>query len=114
MNATPSEVHVERILGRRVRDVHGVVIGRVEEIVTEDDGEERIVTQFHVGPAALLERLARFVKQLPLLGALPLMRWEYRISWELFDLGDPHDLRVRCTRAELHRVPWEGPHGGVH
>jgi sporulation protein YlmC with PRC-barrel domain len=99
------EVHVERILGRHVHDVDGHVIGRLEEIAAERDGDDCVVTEFHVGPAATIERIARFVRQLPLIGLVPFSRWEYRIPWQLFDLSNPDALRVRCRRDELRRVP---------
>lgn len=106
MSATTAlrEVHVEHLLGRRVRDVDDAVIGRIEELVAERVETAHVVTEFHVGPAALLERVGRFVHQLPLLNALPLMHWEYRIPWQLLDLSDPDRPRVRCRKAELVRV----------
>jgi len=103
--SAPHDVHVERILGRRVRDLDGKVIGRLEEIAAEVSGDSCIVTEFHVGPAAALERIASFVRQLPLFRLLPFANWEYRIPWQLFELANTHDLRVRCRRGELQRVP---------
>jgi len=104
MTRPEREVHVERILGRRVRDVNGEVIGRLEEIVALDDGGEAVVDTFHVGPAALLERIGRFVQQIPPLHRLPMPHWEYRIPWHQFDLSDPRHPRVRCARSDLRRV----------
>ena len=103
--ASPTrEIHVEHLLGRRVRDIDGIVIGRIEELVAERVEAARVVTEFHVGPAALLERVGRFMHQLPLINALPLMHWEYRIPWQMLDLSDPNAPRVRCRKAELVKV----------
>jgi sporulation protein YlmC with PRC-barrel domain len=103
-NTSDREVHLERVLGRRVRDIDGMVVGRLEEVAAETRGDGCVVTEFHVGPAAALERIARFVKQLPLIGVFPFSPWEYRIPWQLFDLSDPDAPRIRCRRADLQRV----------
>lgn len=103
------EVHVERLLGRRVRDFNGVVIGRLEELRCETVGGETVVVEVHVGPAALGERLGGFLFQLPFLRYLPFERWEYRVPWQQVDLGDPEHPRLRCRREELQRA---GPEPG--
>lgn len=103
------EVHVERLLGRRVRDFNGVVIGRLEELRCETVDGETVVVEVHVGPAALGERLGGFLFQLPFLRYLPFERWEYRVPWDQVDLGDLEHPRLRCRREELERV---GPESG--
>ena len=97
------EAHVEQLLGRTVHDVNGDRVGRLHEMRVEIiDGLPR-VTEFHVGPAASLQRIALFVKQIPPFGWLPVHRWEYRIRWELFDLADPDAPKVRVPKDELER-----------
>lgn len=71
-------MRVELLVGRRVRDREGRAVGRIEEVVAERVGLECVVREFHLGPAALLERLW--------LGAVRLFK------------GRGHGLRV---------VPWD-------
>lgn len=101
MSSAEGEIEVQQLLGRRVRDADGTVIGRIEEIVAEHHDGETVVSEFHLGPAALLERIARFAHALPLLSAIPWPRRYYRIPWQLLDLGDPERPRVRSTRSSL-------------
>ncbi|MEP6999870.1 MAG: hypothetical protein ABI969_05295 [bacterium] len=105
MTPDAREVHVERLLGRRVRDENGVVLGRIEEFLVETVDGELAVTEFHIGTAALLERTGAIFLQLPLIGALRGTATEYRIAWKLTDLSDPRRPRVRAARHELQRVP---------
>jgi sporulation protein YlmC with PRC-barrel domain len=98
------EVHVERLLGRRVRDVDGVVVGRVEELCVEFVDGEPAVTEFHLGGAALLERMRGFIRQLPFFSQLPWTRTLYRVPWRDMDLADEHHPRVRRRKSELPAV----------
>jgi len=53
-----SERRVELLLGRKVRALDGAVIGRIEEMRAEREHDYYVVTEFLVGPIALIERLA--------------------------------------------------------
>jgi hypothetical protein len=104
MTTIARDVHVEHLLGRRVRDREGVIVGRIEEFAAEETVNGIALTEIHVGPAALIERIARFVRQLPLIGLLPFPYWEYRIPWRLVDLSEVAAPRLRCRHDELTRV----------
>jgi len=99
------EAQVEQLLGRRVRDAAGEVVGRIEELRVELVDGEALVTEFHVGSAALLERIGAFSAQLPFFSWLPFALREYRIRWQDMDLADPHSPRLRVKRSELRSVP---------
>ncbi|HVX39802.1 MAG TPA: hypothetical protein VHB25_09535 [Gemmatimonadaceae bacterium] len=103
MTMPQREAHVERMLSRRVRDAEGHVLGRLEEMRVEIVDGEYVVVEFHLGSGALLERIAGFIRQLPFFEALPRVGREYRIPWQLLDLTDPDDLRVRVRRDDLRR-----------
>ncbi len=103
------EVHVELLLGRRVHDVDGRAVGRIEELHVEIIDGESVVTEYHLGSAALVERMAEFVRQLPFFQSLPGMRSEYRVRWKDLDLSDPRHPRLRVPRSALQRGPIEGP-----
>jgi len=88
------EVHAEQLLGRKVIDVDGRVVGRIEEMRSEIVDGERVVTEFHLGPTALLERIGAAV------GELPLLRFfaptpARCVAWNLMDLRDPRHPRLR-------------------
>ena len=99
------EAHVEHLLGRRVIDVDGAVVGRLEELQAEIVDGELVVTEFHIGAGALLERIGEFVTQLPFLRSIPYSRRMYRVAWEQFDLSDTLHPRVRARKNDLQRQP---------
>lgn len=104
MSPVLHEAHVEHLLGRRVRDPHGEIVGRIEEFRIADVDGETVVVEFHVGPEALLERLGGAALKLPFLDRLPFDRRRYRIPWRDMDLSDPDHPRARLSMRELERV----------
>jgi sporulation protein YlmC with PRC-barrel domain len=106
---TPVEAHVERLLGFRVRDADGRVLGRLEDFRVEIVDGEAVVTEFHIGSAAFVERITGFVSQLPLIEHLPFELKEYRVRWQDVDLSDPRHPRVRVRRDTLIRVSRDAP-----
>jgi hypothetical protein len=98
------ERHIERLIGRRVRDADGVVVGRLEEFrVALIDGDP-VVTEFHIGPAALLERMGAFIHQLPFVSLLPWKPTMFCVEWSDMDLTDERHPRVRTRKADLPRL----------
>jgi len=87
MAATPHpvEVRVEQLLGCEVVDENGKRVGHIEEIIAEGDGDELVVKEFHVGRAALAERLS-----FGLFGS----HKPHRIKWSDLDLSDPKHPRL--------------------
>jgi hypothetical protein len=101
---TIADLHVEHLLGRRVRDAEGRALGRLEEFLVEMVDGEPCVTEFHVGGAAGVERIAAFTMQLPFFRLIPFTRRGYRVPWNDLDLSDPRHPRVRRLRAELETL----------
>jgi sporulation protein YlmC with PRC-barrel domain len=99
-----TEVHVEQLLGKKVHDSENRVIGRLEEFHVEVVDNEHVVTEFLIGPEALLQRIGVFLFQLPILRLIPMPTREYCVPWTLMDLADPHHPRVRSRRDELPRA----------
>lgn len=91
------EVHVERLLGRRVRDTTGRVVGHIEEIHTDDKG---VVSEFLLGPAALWERLGQSTLELPFVRLLGIQRSKHRVPWNELDLTDPDHPRMTAQLRE--------------
>ncbi|HJQ85607.1 MAG TPA: hypothetical protein VKA21_16075, partial [Candidatus Binatia bacterium] len=94
---TRRRVHLERVLGRRVSDPDGRVVGRLEEVRVERRGEDWVVAEYLLGAAGLLARLSIFALRLPLARG----PWGYRARWDQLDPSDPERPRLRCPLAEL-------------
>jgi len=84
--AHSGEVSVEQLLGREVVDANGKRLGHIEEIIAEREGDELLVKEFHVGRAAVAERLS-----FGLFGA----HEPHRIKWSDLDLSDPQHPRLK-------------------
>jgi hypothetical protein len=102
------EVALHHLLGRTVRDPHGRKVGRVEELRAEielhDQGNEYVVTEFHVGSFGAIESLAGpyFARQLlHRLGRIASYS-SHRIPWDRLDLTDPHNPKSLDTVEELN------------
>ncbi|HET7601746.1 MAG TPA: hypothetical protein VFK36_01930 [Gemmatimonadales bacterium] len=78
------EVHLERLIGRKVHDANGKPVGRIEDVLAERVDLECVVQEFHLGPYAMLERLSvRFNRIL-----LGRTRDPIRVRWDCLDLSD--------------------------
>jgi hypothetical protein len=104
---TRRQIRVSDLVGRRVYDVEGRSIGRVEEMRAEIElhelGADYVVVEFHVGAFGALEALAggRFAREfLRMFGRLTRYR-RHRVPWAVMDLADPSRPRVRCRASEL-------------
>jgi sporulation protein YlmC with PRC-barrel domain len=104
MSRSRNEVKLELLLGRRVVDADGVRVGRIEEVLAEREGDELLVTEFHVGTYGLFERLSLLhvgTGLLRFLGGRAKSPNPHRIPWEKMDLGDPEHPRLTCSIEEL-------------
>jgi len=99
-------INVELLLDKEVKDSEGRSAGRIEEIRARREGEEIVVEAYHLGPEALLERLAAPVMRLSLMRALGIHRHahSWRVRWEQLDLSDPEKPVLRCPREELVKL----------
>lgn len=98
-----TELRVELLLGTKVQDSEGRMLGRLEEIHADRVDERCYVREFVVGPEGWMERMSGPV--LPK-GLLRLFGYDpddarYIIPWEFLDLSDPERLRTSCRRDEL-------------
>jgi hypothetical protein len=96
---SPREVHVEKLVGRTVRDTAGQRIGRIAEIVARKEDDEFVVASYIVGPIAWIHRFAVAALDLRMRG----LGLVYRVEWEQMDLSDPDHPRTTCTRNGLTR-----------
>jgi len=96
-----NELHLEQLLGRAVRALDGRVIGRLEEFLARPEGAHWAITEFDIGPAALLERLS--VRHLGV--TWPGRVHGYRATWEQLNLDDPDRPTLTCPVDELKKLP---------
>jgi hypothetical protein len=94
------ECRVELLLGRRVWAQDGHAVGRIEELRAERENSYYVVTEFHLGPSALLEALA--VRHFGL--TFPGRAHGYRVRWDQIDLTDHARPRLTCGVEELERI----------
>lgn len=99
MTDAVNEVRVEKLIGRKVRDVEGKTVGRVAEVVARKDDDEFVVTSYIVGPIAWIHRFAVAGLGLRMRGIGRVCR----VEWDRMDLSDPAKPRVTCRRDQLPR-----------
>jgi hypothetical protein len=98
-------LHLELLLGARVHDSNGRMVGRIEEFRAEQVHGEWVVSEFHLGTAALLERLAIAVGRLPLISALPFGTRTIRcVRWDQMSFDRDHHPRVNVPREQLSTI----------
>ena len=96
-----AEVNLDLLIGRVVLSRGGERVGRIEAIHAERDGEDHVVTEFHVGAYAALERLSALRLGVALLDLIRLRRRGYCIPWDKIDISNPPKPRTLCSRQEL-------------
>ena len=93
------EVALHHLLGRTVRDPNGQRVGRIEELRAEielhEQGNDYVVTEFHVGAFGAVESLAGVYFARLLLHRLGrLVPYDrHVIPWSRMDLSDPRQPR---------------------
>jgi hypothetical protein len=94
-------VLLQQLVGRRVRDGEGRVVGRIESIrgSLADDGRLE-VREYWMGTAAALARLG--ISAARLVG-LPIAREPLRVPWDALDLADPERPRLLVEVTALRR-----------
>ncbi len=104
-----TELSVELLLGREVRDCENEVLGRLTDICAGDEGGEFVVRYYVVGSAWGTNRvsLPGIVLEVLRLFRIPAGSTGHVIPWKEMDLSDPARPRVRLRRSELR-----GPDGG--
>ncbi|MEA2570246.1 MAG: hypothetical protein QOI24_2247 [Acidobacteriota bacterium] len=94
------KIRVQHLIGAQVHDSHGRSIGRVASVHARTEGMHCFVFEYHVGPAAVLERLGMSVGRLiGFRGRKPL-----RIPWQQLDITNEREPRLRCSLEELRAM----------
>ena len=101
------QIHLGRLLGRKVCDPSGKSAGRIEEVhAHESQDGQCVIDEYMLGEHALMERLsfsgaaALFVDQLG--GRRPNV--SHKVPWDKMDLSDPMHPKIRCRVDELEEA----------
>ncbi|RUM23928.1 hypothetical protein EFQ99_18285 [Rhizobium vallis] len=96
------EINIELLVGRAVLSRAGKTIGHIEEVRAEEDGPDLVITEFHVGLYAAMERMSASPMGAALLDLFRLRRRHrgYRIRWNQIELGGS-ELKLLCEEKEL-------------
>ena len=100
------DVHIELLLGTKVRDVNDEVVGRIEEFRAEQTGDSCYVESYMVGASALVERLSAWTLVRPIKRMLKARHIysAFEIPWQEMDLTDPKRPRLRIAKKDLQRA----------
>jgi sporulation protein YlmC with PRC-barrel domain len=100
------ECRLELLVGRKVIDSNGELVGHLEEVVAELEDDGYVVREFHVGAFAMFERLGAGMFGRGFLRAVGGARMYegYVVPWRLMDLSRPGRPRVTVPKGELPRV----------
>jgi hypothetical protein len=100
------DINVELLIGRKVRDVDGETIGRIEEFKVEREDKSCVLDSYLVGSSALIERLSAWTLVRPIARALSGRRFYslYQVSWQDMDLSDPEHPRLRTAKRDLRHA----------
>lgn len=102
------QIAIEQLLGREVTDPDGKVLGKIEEIIADGPDDALRVTEYHLGPYALTERMSLGSIIAPVLHLFGIrFREQLAVPWQNLDLSDPDHPRSTKSREDLpvRRVP---------
>jgi sporulation protein YlmC with PRC-barrel domain len=99
-------IHLEMLLGRKVTDIDGQKVGRIEEFRSEERNGETVITHYLVGQQGLWERLS--IPGLAYSVLLPLGATKgvatHKIPWNKLDLSDPKHPKLRGRKDEVEEL----------
>lgn len=100
------EVNVELLLGRKVVDVSGEKVGRIEEFRADENGNGCHIESYLIGTSALVERLSAWTLVRPIKRMLKTRRIysAYEVPWQDMDLSDPMKPKLRIARKDLRHA----------
>jgi len=104
LDASPRELQLESLLGKRLCDQDGNSLGRIEEFVVERHGLDWAVVEVQVGPGALVARLLEISTLVPFLGVLRRSIARHRVAWHQLDLSDEEHPRLNVRHSEVERI----------
>ena len=100
------EINVEQLLGKKVVDVDGNDVGRIEEFRAEREGNSCLLEAYLIGASAVIQRLSAWTLVRPVHRLLHGHKFYsiYRVPWQDMDLSDPHHPRLRTSKRDLRHA----------
>lgn len=92
---TRTRIRLDDLQGRVVRDADGRSVGRIFEIRAEEQGDDLVVVEYHLGSAALLERVGLSIMGLVGVNAAHVKK----VPWDKLDISDPDHPKLLSSRA---------------
>ena len=88
------EVRLHHLVGRKVRDTRGALVGRIHELCVEielnEHGNDYVVAEFRIGSLGALEFLGASLFIRELLHTLRIAKVDaHVVRWDELDLTDP-------------------------
>lgn len=93
-------VHLDRVIGRKIRTANNRSLGRLEECRAERRDDSWVITEWVIGSAGLFERLGFGVRLI--LGRHSGKGFVAR--WDQVDISDPERPRLTCSIDELRKT----------
>ncbi|MBO9136491.1 PRC-barrel domain-containing protein [Rhizobium sp. B230/85] len=105
-----SEFMLQDLIGRQVLDQNGNPIGHIEEVVAARVGNDLLVSEYHIGAFALLERLSSGEIGRSFLRFLGAGRGDgMAVPWDRLDLTSLDRPKLTCDVNELRPPQREAP-----
>src|SRR3954447_9783225 len=97
------DVHIELLLGTKVRDADDNVVGRIEEFRVDDDAR---VESYLIGASALVERLSAWTLVRPISLSLRARKVYivYEVGCQNMDLTDLKRPKLRIAKRDLRHA----------
>jgi sporulation protein YlmC with PRC-barrel domain len=100
------DIEIQLLVGKKVYDVDGNSVGRIEEIRVKREEKALLVESYLIGASALIERLSARTLVRPI-GRLLRARHiysVYEVPWQEMDLTDPKRPVLKIGQNDLRRA----------
>jgi hypothetical protein len=103
---TRQTIHLQKLLGRKVRDVNGKSAGHIQEFVARRRDGAYVIEEVHLGRRALMERLSVPAVSMFFLHFIGASRHAaaHCVRWEDLDVSDPRNPKLRISRDQLGQL----------
>jgi sporulation protein YlmC with PRC-barrel domain len=106
MRRQTMDIKVELLVGRKVYDIDGKKVGRIEEIRVERQDNALLVEAYLVGASALIDRLSARTLVRPISNILRArsIYSVYEIPWQEMDVTDPKRPVLKILQRDMRRA----------
>jgi sporulation protein YlmC with PRC-barrel domain len=100
------DIKVQLLLGKKVRDIDGRKVGRIEEIRVERRETALLVEAYLIGVSGLIDRLSARTLVRPIqrfLGSRHIYS-VYEVPWQEMDVTDPNRPVLKIAQRDMRRA----------